>query len=96
MMLAGDSEPESSEAGEERDDQDEADKSPTGWQRAGMEQGRQAFKAAHFARWKLLDQLRDDERADRQQHHHRRTDHRKADQVPGEVRNPVEGDRRVS
>src|SRR5437879_2403361 len=44
----------------------------------------------------LLDQLRDDERTDRQQHHHRRADDREADEVTCEVRHAVEWDRGVA
>src|SRR5713226_806517 len=44
----------------------------------------------------LLDELRDDERSDRQQHHHRSTHDQEPHQVSGEIRHAVEGNGRVT
>src|SRR5260370_11510946 len=97
MMLARDGETKRSRTHEEDDDRKEADKSPAPRQGCRMKQRRQTVKAAHFAPLKeLLDQLRDDERTDRQQHHHRRADDSEADEVTREVRHAVERNRGVA
>src|SRR6266851_7178982 len=97
VMLARNCETKSSRTHEEDDDQNEADKSTTPREGGRVKQRRHAVKAAHLAPLKeLLDQLWDDERTDRQQHHHRRADDGEADEVTREVRHAVEGDRGVA
>src|SRR5216683_8009399 len=97
VMLARNCETKASRTHEEDDDQNEADKSTTPRQGGRVKQRRHAVKAAHLAPLKeLLDQLWDDERTDRQQHHHRRADDGEADEVTREVRHAVEGDRGVA
>src|SRR5713226_1227653 len=70
VMLARHGETKACRAYEEDHDQHEADEAATGRQRAGVEKWRQPFQRAHSLLVALLDELRDDERTNPQEHDH--------------------------